>query len=281
MTANRWAFALLFLVEAFGPTKAVAEDASKRPIEYRIEIPAGGAEGKKYPAVMVFGGFETAADALDLIELPEPMVLASFDYPYFGPKRIRFPAVLSEAPKLKRAIHRTIEEIPRLRRHLAAHPSVDPARITVLGASFGAPLVIYASARDPELRRLVVIHGFGRIRETIEARVTQSLARKKAWPKWVIEGIGALAGYLAWVYLDLPEIEEEARKLSAGHRTLLIEATEDEFIPRSARESLRSALAESKTDLRYHPMPGKHLGPGADELIRKLTAVAMRWLAET
>jgi dienelactone hydrolase len=113
---------------------------------------------------MLFGGFQGAARVLDLIDgakLPPSVLLASFDYPFKPPRRFSFPGSLQYAPDVKRMMSETVEGIVWLARELARRPDVDPNRITVIGASLGAPFVIEAAAREPLIRGVALIHGSG------------------------------------------------------------------------------------------------------------------------
>ncbi|MCI0749606.1 MAG: hypothetical protein L0Y32_03525, partial [Nevskiales bacterium] len=65
---------------------------------------------------------------------------ATFDYPFDAPRKFIFPDSLKLAPELRDAIHGTLDGIGKLHDALKQRPDIDPARITVAGASAGAPI---------------------------------------------------------------------------------------------------------------------------------------------
>ncbi|MGK5086419.1 hypothetical protein WDW86_02580 [Bdellovibrionota bacterium FG-2] len=136
----------------------------------------------KSPAILVFGGFQNAAKVLDLLtpHLAKlgitDVVLASFDYPFDPPRKFEFPGSLKLAPQAKQMIHQTVDGIDALRVHLINKWNVDPHRITLIGASLGAPFT--ALAAQPGLfPGLVFVHGFGEIQKTAQFQLEQSWRR--------------------------------------------------------------------------------------------------------
>ena len=51
-------------------------------LKYRSITYAQGKDPSTLPIVLLFGGFDTAAKAIELFKPTIPMTLASFDYPY-------------------------------------------------------------------------------------------------------------------------------------------------------------------------------------------------------
>ena len=97
------------------------------------------------PAFLVFGGFQDAARILDLLAPwvdRERVALASFDYPYTGPRKFVFPDSLSDVPKAKRMIGDTVEGIVLLYRALQTRNDIRSSEIILVGASLGAPFVL-------------------------------------------------------------------------------------------------------------------------------------------
>jgi dienelactone hydrolase len=221
-----------------------------------------------HPAVLVFGGFENAARVLDLVHPSRPVALASFDYPFEPPRKFEFPASLRHAPDLKRAIHRSIEGVGALARALAARSDIDRAKITVLGASFGAPVAVIAAAREPAISGLAVVHGFARLRETARHRATPSLGRALAW---LLSSVGS------W-YLAIPDPEAEARALRPHQRVWMVSAEDDKWIPRESSDALWAGIQASRATSERHMMPGGHLMPGSGKLIAEILALAEAWM---
>jgi dienelactone hydrolase len=253
-----------------------------------IPLPGGGAlqatlripdgpdrEAKPFPVVMIFGGFENAGRVLELVQPDRPAILASFDYPFTPPRKLEFPASLRYLPQAKRFIHETIEGIAALKSALKRRPDVDPGKFTLVGASFGAPFVTAAAASDPEFRGVALVHGFADVVGTSVHQLMRSFGKR----------FGALAYPMAWtlcqagfLYIDGPEPEVEARKLSTGQSVLMISASEDSFIPRNSSELLWSALQASRARRERLEMPGDHLQPGSEALIAKIMGHVVEWM---
>lgn len=213
---------------------------------------------------MVFGGFEEAGKVLDVVPKRDDVALASFDYPFHGHRRIQWPDTLFESLQLRDALHAVPEGILGLRHALSENIAIDPKKIGVIGASFGSPFAIEAAARDPEIRWVVIIHGFADIRATLASRLNLPplLAKLCAWALTEI--------------FSLPEPTEWAPKLHPGQHVLVFAARDDRFIPKRSTEALRKALSKSKATVEWIETPGGHVGPGSSSLIQSMLETAAR-----
>lgn len=227
--------------------------------------------GERLPAVIVLGGFETAGRVLDLLDPKKPVVLASFDYPFDGSKKFKFPRSLGDGGKLKAGIPRTLAAITELNARLRARAQVDPAKVCVLGASFGAPFALRAAAQDPKVSCVVLVHGFADVKGTMRHRLRQQWGFWGAVPAWLVSR-------LAWLYLRPPRPERDAASLRAGQRVLVIEAGQDTIIPAASRELLWRSLKSSQADVSRIVMPGDHLRPGSDAQIQEIMRLVGEWL---
>lgn len=253
-----------------------AHDGSQRPLQALIQRPNEPPTLRR-PALIVIGGLETGARVLDLITPDAPVALATFEYPYDGPRRFEFPRTLLDAPKIKAAVARTPDDLLAVHAFLRTKDYVDRSRLCVVGASFGAPFALRAAADDPRVRCLVLIEGFADVRGTAEHRMRQLWTGK----------LGPLARPLAWMtaralasYLDWPAPEKDAPRLRAGQRVLVIEARDDALLPEASRRLLWEALGRSRAQVRRVVIPGGHLLAGrslAD--IRRIAGIVRRWLA--
>lgn len=269
---------LALLCLAAAPTDARQSETvvftldSGRRISAEIRRPAQ-ADGP-LPAVMLFGGFRGAATVLDAVPAAAPVVAASFDYPFDPPRRFVFPDSFAHVPAMARGIDETLEGIARLSAHLRDRADVDGARITIVGASLGAPFATI-SAAELALPGLVIVHGFGRIREVIGHQLAEAAERRGAgWLRWPAQG---LANLLTWG-LCLPAPERSASRLGGQQRALMIVAGDDELIPRAATASLWSALQASDARIERIDEAGGHLRGVHDPRIGELVGTAMDWM---
>lgn len=246
--------------------------ASGRQLVAEIRYPANTT--RALPAVMLFGGFRGAVTVLDAVPQHLPIAAASFDYPFDPPRSFVFPDTLRDIPAMARGIDETFEGIRQLSAHLRGRDDIDDSRITIVGASLGAPFATI-SAAELELPGLVIVHGFGKIRHVIGHQLTQAAKRRgHEWLRWPAQGF---ANLLTWG-LRLPAPERYASKLAAGQRALMMVAGDDELIPQHATDALWSALQASDARVERMDEAGGHLRGIRDPRIGELVDTAMDWM---
>lgn len=245
---------------------------SGRTVQARVLKPATA--GAPMPAVILLGGFERGAAALDLVQPSRATVLASFDYPIALPDRIGWRESLRLLPPAKRAIHDSFAAVGRLHSHLRARPDVDAARISIVGVSFGAPFAVVGAA-EHAIPGLVVIHGF--------AEVPRVIGHQFAW-RWAEDGrawlrpLAWLLGHALHAYAALPRIEDQASRLRDTQQVWMLSASDDALIPPAADDALRSAFARSAARLTYETEAGGHLRGDRDPRIPDLLKRTEAWL---
>jgi hypothetical protein len=271
--------ALGLALASAGASAAVTRDepvrltlASGRVIVATLRLPA--ADAQRRPAILLFGGFKRAAQVLDLIRTDVPVILGSFDYPFDPPRKFVFPDSLAYVPQLRAALRETFEGIALLKAHLEQRPDVDASRITIVGASLGAPFATIAGARE-RFPGTILVQGFGQL-----TRVAARQMERK-WEKRYGRASALLAWPLAWLgvrLLGAPAPEEAAVAFRADQKVLLVTASADDFVPKPASEALWVALEQSSAQRERLDLPGAHLQPGADALIADILARALDWM---
>lgn len=242
----------------------------------RIRAPEP-ASARRLPAVMVFGGFQEAAYVLESVESTRPVVVASFDYPYSGRRRLTFIEAVREAGNLRKMAREVTPLIESLTAKLKERPDVDPERIVLIGASFGAPFAIYAAARGVG-RYLVLIHGFADVVGTLEYRLHRIFSEKGVPGEWVRRSLAWSLARLIWIFLGLPRVEDEAKKLGEKQFVLSIEATLDRMVAESSRVKLRESLRASAARVEFVAMPSGHLQGVDDRLLNEILPTVESWL---
>lgn len=247
---------------------------SGRRVMARVILPTDPAA--RLPAVILLGGFERGAAALDLIPPGYPAVLASFDYPLDLPDSIGLREGLRLLPQVRRAIADTQDTICLLHAALVQREDVDAARISIVGVSLGAPFAVIAAA-EQGIPGLAVIHGFGQL--------PQVIGQQFLW-RWDLEDrvwtrpLAWLLGHgLAWA-AGLPSVEQHAQRLQAHQRVLMLNAAGDERIPPAATQSLSRALQASAAKVQVETEPGDHLSGETDPRIPLLLQRTDRWRSE-
>ncbi|MGH6960527.1 MAG: alpha/beta hydrolase family protein, partial [Dongiaceae bacterium] len=242
-------------------------------LEATVRVPEAGAG--RLPALMVFGGFRRAASVLDRVQTGRPVVWATFDYPFEPPRKFSFPRSLANAPEARAAIHGSFEGIEKLYLALAQHPRVDPARITVVGASAGAPFATVGAARQP-IPGVILVQGMGDVTAVIENLIARKYRAK--YGDWVQTPSRWVAEWINW-YCEIPDMAAQARQFRAGQKVVLFTATQDDFIPKPATESLWAALQQSGAQVERIDIEGIHLGVGDDRArIAEILERAMQWM---
>jgi predicted esterase len=225
------------------------------------------------PVIVVLAGFETGAEALGLLRPDVNAIYVATDYPYKAPNERGVVKDLRELPAIKKAILRTDLALDALIEKLRRDPRVDARKITVVGASFGAPFAITAAVRNPAITGVILIHAFGRV----DLAFAEQLMNE--WGRWSYPFAWSL-GKLAWGYLGYEAPEDEARKLKPHQHVFYIHADADEQLPCESIVSLQDALAKSQAQVTTARSQGGHLGPGKMQMIDALMAVSLEWLKD-
>lgn len=259
--------------------------ASGRIIEARLDLPhPRPAAGRRIPVVLVFGGFQKAGQVIELLRgagLGEGYALASFDYPFDLPRKVLWPDSLFWIPRLHRMVHETFEGIILLSRRLGSDPRLDPDRVIGLGASLGAPMVLGAAARGARLTRLALVHGFGDFERSVAWQFERPWSRSWGAASFLARPASHLLSHALLWQSGFGQAEDWAAALPAGLPVLQIRASEDEFVPREAIDSLEEALRRSKATVRFARTDGGHLQPGAEATLRQVGGILQDWEAPT
>lgn len=230
---------------------------------------------RRLPAIMLFGGFQNAAKVLERVRSDRALVWATFDYPFEPPRKFQFPASLKYAPEARAAIHGSFDGVVKLHQALKARGDVDPKRITVVGASAGAPFATVGAARSG-IPGVILVQGFGDVTAVFQNLLTRKYRAK--WGDWVDTPALWLARLLVW-YCEIPDVAAHARQLRAGQKALMFTAAQDDFIPRASSEALWTALEASGAQHERIDLEGLHLGVGDDrERIADILERSMQWM---
>lgn len=249
-----------------------------RRLEAELRFPESGVSpGQRLPLLLVFGGFEHAGQVLSLLRPRDPVVLASFDYPFSPPRKFEFPASLRYAPEAKRMVRETGDGIVSLIEALAARrPEIDPSRIVLIGASLGSPFAIEAAVRSPGVAGLVLIHGFGDVVATARYQLERALVPRLG------RSMGGLFSWLiaeaGWRYFEIEAPEEQVRKLREGLPVIWITPERDTQIPEAGVRALERGLLESRAQVDRWVTPGDHLHPGSEALIDQILLRVSDWM---
>ena len=241
--------------------------ASGLTIELAIRRPAAAEPETsivRRPLFLVLGGHERGKGAAALIGDTRGAIFASLEYPFDGDHQAKGMAVMAQVPAIRRALFDIPPAVSLALDYLLARPDVDPTRVELVGASFGAPFATIAAARDTRVTRLWLAHGGGDtyalIARGLEKDIPFTLARVP---------VAVLANVLA----NGPRFTPEKWIGRVAPRpVVMLNAEEDEKIPRSSVEVLYAAAGEPK-ELVW--LPGQHMQGNRPEVIERLIAAVM------
>lgn len=216
------------------------------------------------PLFLVLGGHQRGKGAAALIGDTRGTIFASMDYPFEGDQRAKGLAVVAQVPAIRRAFYDTPPAVTLALDYLLSRPDVDPTRVELVGASFGAPFATIAAARDPRVTRLWIAHGGGHPYAMIDTGLVKEI------PSAVLRApVSALATLLASGPRFAPEVWI-ARV--APRPVVMLNALEDERIPRRSVEALWAAARDPREQVW---LPGKHMQGNRPDVLRTLVDSVM------
>jgi dienelactone hydrolase len=132
---------------------------------------------RRLPVVVFLHGIGQSKDFLKEITSPfnqAGFALATFDQYTQGERKLRGkPSFLARLEAFRQRPAKTINEARRLIDYLAARPDVDPRRIYLVGASYGAVTGSTLMARDQRVRAGVMVYGGGDFNKLIDSYANQ------------------------------------------------------------------------------------------------------------
>ena len=231
-------------------------------VELAIRRPSYTAQDSgqvRRPLFLILGGHERGKGAGALIGDTRGAVFASMEYPFEGDHRAKGLAVVAQVPAIRRALYDTPPAAQIALDYLLARPDVDPTRVELVGASFGAPFATIVAARDPRVTRLWLAHGGGDTRAMIDRGLEKEIGNR-----FLRAPVTALANLLA----SGPRFTPERWIADVAPRpVVMLNAEDDEKIPRRSVDILYAAALAPK-ELIW--LPGNHMQGNRPEVLHRL-----------
>lgn len=204
-------------------------------------------DGPKCPAVIclhILDGNEELTDLVCSVLAGRGVPAISFKLPYYGERGLpRGPEELAGDPKLfVGAIAQTGQDIRRTVDLLASRGEIDPERIDITGISLGGIIAATAAGAEPRLHRTGLILSGGDLLQIIHhARETRPLSEtiQELSPPQRAELEANIEA------ADPLKFASALRDRALAGKVLMINAAQDEVIPRQCTEKLAAALGIS------------------------------------
>ncbi|MGQ9762590.1 MAG: alpha/beta hydrolase [Thermogutta sp.] len=216
------------------------------PVEYYLPKPAGGVGGKR-PAVICLHILDGSLELVQMLA----SVLASrgvpavvFPLPYYGPRGTADGPyrILANPQRFVSVLEQAFLEVRRAVDFLASRPEVNPQQIGVAGISLGGIIAASAAEREARVHKAGLILAGGNLRQIVET------AREAAPLREFIAKLDGEQQAMIWTTLDQVDPLAQAQLLkdrAQQGQVLMINAAEDEVIPRICTEQLAEALGIS------------------------------------
>jgi hypothetical protein len=216
------------------------------------------------PVFLILGGYRTGDRAATLIPDTHGNLVVALAYPFEGNLSVKGLAVVPEVPAIRRAILDTPAAVMLALDYLLSRPDVDSTRVELVGASFGTPFAAVAGALDPRVSRVWSLHGAAWPYVQIEHNLRRSIGFGPAR-----KFVAGLANVLA----AGPRLDpaDWAPRI-APRRFIMINARDDERMPRHAVEALYAAAREPK-ELIW--LDGQHMQSNRREVLASLVEAVM------
>ncbi len=232
-------------------------------IAVRRPAPAPGDTARRI-LFLLLGGHERGRGAAALIDDTRGTIVASFDYPFDGDHRAKGPAVVAQVPSIRRALYDSPPAVTLALDYLLGRRDVNSARVELVGASFGASFATIAAARDPRVTRLWIAHGGGKPLAMINAGLKREIPFAPL--RWPVAGLATLLA-------SGPRFAAERWVGRVSPRpVVMLNALEDERIPRASVEALWNAARKPKSQVW---LPGPHMQGNRQEVLRALVDTVM------
>ena len=236
-----------------------------RMIMRRPEILDSGASVKKRPVFVILGGYRTGDLAATLIPDTHGNIIVALAYPYDGDLGVKGLKVLPAVPSIRGAILDTPAAVMLALDYLLARDDVDPDRVEMVGASFGAPFGVVVAALDKRVTRVWSVYGAARPYDQLELNLRKAIS---------FGPLRAVVAHAANIFASGPRLDPEQWVARVAPRQfIMINSVEDERIPRHAVDALYAAAQEPKEMIW---LEGPHLHRSRPNVLSALVETVLR-----
>ena len=221
------------------------------------------------PLAVILGGHYTGRQAARILGPTPGVMVAAMSYPYDGSPKPDALTFLKDIPRIRQAFLDTPPAIQVALDYLLSRPEVDTQRVEGIGVSLGAPFVTIAGALDQRFTRVWALHGSGGSYTPLEAQMKREIPWKP---------VRVVAAGIANLIISGPRLDPVRWAPQISPRPfMMVNASDDERLPRKAVESLYASAREPK-ELIW--MSGAHIRADK-ETISRLLAIVTSYMADS
>ena len=241
------------------------ESSSGLRVDMRLMRPVTQ-QGETLPVIIVMGGEGTGKDAVDLVGEPDGIAYLALDYPYDGDQELdAFWESITAIPGIQQAFLDSPPAMSLAVDWAQQQPWFDADNVELVGASLGVPFTAVAGAIDQRFTRVWLLHGGARNLPWV-----MHLGRRYIENEF-LRGIVA-RGALLLVYGNSFEAIEWIHEI-APRPLVIVEARNDDFVPREAQEPFIAAAESEYIELVW--TDGRHIRPTRKEELQQLLDVVL------
>lgn len=226
----------------------------------------------RVPVIVFLHGIGQSKSFLERICTPfneAGFAMACFDQSMQGARRVQGGAFRQVAAFRQRP-WKTVNDTRRLIDYLQTHPEIEPERVYLVGASYGAITGTTATALDKRIRAACLVVGGANLRVMLDAPMIRDNVRNRAM-HWLAKNLVA--------FIMNPADPMHYAAGTAGTPVLMQNGAEDILVSPAAGEELYKALGEPK-ELRWYPCD--HPGNRSEDapIIVEILDDGLAWLLE-
>lgn len=223
-----------------------------------------------YPTIILLHGSHQEKEFIEDICTPfneAGFAMICFDQYMRGERKIKG-SVLTTMRAFRERCRKTVHDTQRLIDYLETRSDVDPQRIYLIGASYGAITGTVAVAREKRIKAAALVVGGGNFRLLAKAPEVRKELPQWMWP---------LAGPLMVLAAGAADPVHHAAQTS-GTPVIMLNGSKDGVVIPEAGEALFAALGEPK-EIRWYPVDHPDREPNGEEVI-KMLGDGLAWFVE-
>ena len=250
-------------LDSAGYRLTTARVVAKSGLAVELTVRRPLADSGRLPLAVILGGHYGSRRAMRFLGETPGVMVATLSYPFTGDPRPDAVTFVRDIPKIRGAFLDTPPAVMLALDYLTSLPGVDPTRVEAVGVSLGAPFMCIAGALDPRFSRVWVLHGSGGSYVPLEANMKRNIP---------FGPLRMLAAGIANVIIAGPRLDPVRWVPQIAPRPfVMVNASDDERLPRSAVDALYASAREPKEQVW---MAGGHVH-GDKETIQRLVAIVM------